>query len=209
MISRPSEDWRYRARRALFGPEQVAPHVLLSPFATVVDTVGGAQTADGWWRRADTEDITALRVPQGSVCADAVLCLEEDTMVTFVGACGAHIDSEHIRVGTIVEATIATAFDGTIGRRSWQGPEAATPVEVATVRCLADSSIRHETLTGHCVDLETAWLLAAAAVAGCPARALLAITDTNSGGAVFTTTFTDVTTLLQDAVTLATRASRD
>jgi nucleoside phosphorylase len=58
---------------------------------------------------------------------------------------------------------------------------------VATVSSLADSTLRHDTLAPHfdCVEMETAWILAAAQANRCPARAILAISDTNHDGDIF------------------------
>jgi hypothetical protein len=205
MIRRLDAGWRRRARQALFGPTPVARRVILTPFAAIVDTAAPTTQSDGWWHRADIDEHTLVQVPQGSACTDAVLCLEDGTEVTFVGACGALAGHEAASADTILEATTAVAFDGTAGQRTWPGPLTAPPVAVATVRCLADSSTRHDELrcTAAVADLETAWILSAGQLARCPTRALLAVTDNNVDGAVFDTDFPTVVTQLRRATDLA------
>jgi hypothetical protein len=205
VISRPGPGWRRRARQALFGPAPLAPRLVLTPFASILNTATDSERPGGWWRSGDGEDVTVAQVPQGSACADAVLCIEEGTEITFVGACGLVAIHQEASVGHVVEATVAVAFDGTMGRRTWSGPLVAPAVTVATVRCLADSSATHDQLgaTATVVDLETAWILSAGHAARCPTRALLAVTDTNLNGAVFDTDFPTVLTQLQRAVDLA------
>jgi hypothetical protein len=205
VIRGPGTEWRRRARHALFGPRPLAPRIILTPFAALLETATRTQRPGGWWRSGDGEDVTVVQVPQGSASADAVLCLEDGIEITFVGACGLLALDREAAVGTIVEAATARAFDGTVGHRTWSGSLAAPPVTVATVRCLADSSTRHHQLTATAVvvDLETAWILSAGHTAGCPTRALLAVTDTNLDGAVFDTDFPTVLTQLHQALALA------
>ncbi|WP_075764737.1 hypothetical protein [Actinoalloteichus fjordicus] len=123
--------------------------------------------------------------------------------MTFVGACGTLRQGGPSVVGAMVEADRAVAYDGTTGRRTWATAPIAPTVAVATARSLADSSAGHHRLDADCVDLETAWVLAGAAVAGCRARALLAITDGNREGAVFESDFGVVTEHLLRVARLA------
>lgn len=86
-----------------------------------------------------------------------------------------------------MEALEATTFDGDANSRQWPTPLVAPPVRVATVRCLGESSAHHDTLaaTADVVDLETAWIFAAAIAVGCEVRAVLAVSDSNAGGDIF------------------------
>jgi hypothetical protein len=127
------------------------------------------------------------------------LALSTDHDITFIGLCGATTDAE---VGSVVEAREAYAWDGTLAWRRWPYPMVSTEVSVATVSCLAASASGHDDLAagGVCVDLETAWIYAAAAATGGNARAVLAVSDRNQGGSVFSTSASDVEVWLADAL---------
>lgn len=201
MTPSPSPAWRKRARHTLFGVTVPAPRVILTPFAFVLDHVTGTDQHDGWWRTRTTDELTVIHVPQGSASADAVLAFEPGHEITFIGLCGCLLGDPALPLGTVVEPITGTAFDATVGHRTWPRPPTATPVTVSTVRCFADSTTRHEQLADicDCVDMETAWILAAAQAAQCPARALLAISDTNREGAAFDNDTASVRSWLQVA----------
>lgn len=204
MIGPQTSQWRHKARLALFGPGTVAGRVMLTPFATVLDAARGYEEA-GWWRVTRAGGIVTAQVPQGSAVIDAVMSLEPGTQLTYIGACGLLAGGASELAGTVVEAAEATAFDGTAGWRTWPEPPVATPVTLATVSCIAESTTGHDGLGAACADMETAWVLAAARAAGTPARALLAVTDVNKDGAVFDTDFLEVAALLHQAAALARR----
>lgn len=204
MTRRLEEVWRRRARRALFGTEAITRRVILTPFASVLDAVPGTERG-GWWRVRCGGALTVIHVPQGSAVADAVLALAPGHEITFVGLCGT--TDTGTRTGSIVDATRAIAFDGTVGKRNWASASRASSVTLHTVRNLADSTTRHRDLAapGTCVDLESAWVLAASRVASCQARALLAVSDNNQDGAVFASDSAQVALWLEEALSHARR----
>ncbi|GHJ45900.1 hypothetical protein Cs7R123_32420 [Catellatospora sp. TT07R-123] len=201
-ITRPTEEWRRKARRALFGTEQLRRRVVLSPFAAVREEFTGADEDSGWWPVRHAKEVSVIQVPQGSVCVDAVLALEPGHQVTFIGTCGTLTAATPLPGRSLVEPERATAFDGTRGRRRWTtGPVVALGGHVRTVGHLGQSSAAHAELRRDAdfVDMETAWVFAAALVARCDVRAVLAVTDGNQGGAVFETAYEDVAARLRAA----------
>ena len=201
MSGPPSRAWRRRARQALFGDTALPARVVLTPFAVALDCVPGVD-GGGWWRVRHGRDLAVVHVPQASASADAVLALGTGHAVTFVGLCGSVATGPPLAPGTLVEPVRAVAFDGTTGHRAWPKPPSAHPVTVRTARNLAEASTCHARLAAPetCVDLETAWVLAAAGALGVPARAVLAVSDANRDGAVFGTGADQVAAWLEMAV---------
>ncbi len=200
-MSELTRDWRALARTTLFGQQSLPARIVLTPFASLLDRQSGVETEDGWWRVRRTRDVALVKVPQGSAAADAVLALEPGHEVTFIGLAGT-LRGDDIPPGSLVEPGVAVAFDGTTGNRTWSRATTLPEVRIATVRSLADSTLQHAALARdfHCVDMEAAWVLSAAARAGCLARALIAVSDANSEGAVFRTGFARVQALLDEAL---------
>lgn len=191
--------WRHRARETLFGTAALPKRLLLTPFMALLDDLPGVYH-QGWWPACTIDDVAVVRVPQGSPSTDAVAALESGHEITFIGLCGSLIAD--LSPGTLVEVETAQTFNGVVAHRAWVRPPTLVTARVATVSSLADSTLRHDTLRllFDCVEMETAWILAAAQANQCPARAILAISDTNHDGDVFSSQAHETTAALRAAM---------
>ncbi|MET7295387.1 hypothetical protein ABZS79_25155 [Streptomyces griseoloalbus] len=198
----PDEQWRRRARMTLLGCDWLGPEVVLTPIRSIHTALArGGTECDGWWRTSLLGDAAVVHVPQGTAAKDIVFALPQATRVTFVGLAGGLRNQP---IGTIVDPESAFVADPSAAAQGSAVPadssfrsrrsHPAQPVQpggvVATVGCLADSTLLHHQLSSaaDCVDMESAHLFSASALAGHQMRCLLVISDHNRDGDVFTST---------------------
>lgn len=198
----PDEQWRRRARMTLLGCDWLGPEVVLTPIRSIHTALArGGTECEGWWRTSLLGDAAVVHVPQGTAAKDIVFALPQATRITFVGLAGGLRNQP---IGTTVDpvsAFIADPSGGVSGQsplstdlsfhsRSHPAKPLVPGAVAATVGCLADSTLLHNQLTGaaDCVDMESAHLFSAAALAGHQVRCLLVISDHNRDGDVFTGT---------------------
>jgi hypothetical protein len=200
---RPGSERRALARETLFGGIQLHRRIVLTPFAVVRESIAGVDAESGWWPTRSATDISVVQVPQGSACADGILALEPEHELTFVGLCSSLLSTR--QVGTLVEPTTALSFHGAVSVRRWRTEPSRNSGLIYSAAHLADSAMRHEEIMALAayVDLETAWVFAAAADAGCNVRAILAVSDSDSEGAVLESARTDVSEYLMAAARAA------
>ncbi|MGQ4421749.1 hypothetical protein ACN6LL_007153 [Streptomyces violaceoruber] len=194
----PGEQWRRRARMTLLGCDWLGPEVVLTPIRSIHTALArGGTECDGWWRTSLLGDAAVVHVPQGTAAKDIVFALPQATRVTFVGLAGG---LRNQTIGTTVDPESAfiahpsAAAEGQSADLSFHSRRShpAKPLQpggvVATVGCLADSTLLHRQLAGaaDCVDMESAHLFSAAALTGHQMRCLLVISDHNRNGDVFT-----------------------
>lgn len=199
----PDGKWRQRARTTLLGCDWRGTEAILTPIRSIHTALARGGTAcDGWWRTSLLGDAAVVEVPQGTAAKDIVFALPQGTRVTFVGLAGGLRNQP---IGTTldpVSAFIAEPSAAALGRsavpadmllrsRRSHPAKPLTPGAVAaTVGCLADSTLFHHQLAGaaDCVDMESAHLFSAAALADQHLRCLLVISDHNRDGDVFSST---------------------
>ncbi|MGX1909320.1 phosphorylase family protein [Streptomyces phaeochromogenes] len=198
----PDEQWRRRARMTLLGCDWLGPEVVLTPIRTIHTALArGGTERDGWWRTSLLGDAAVVHVPQGTAAKDIVFALPQTTRITFVGLAGGLRNQPIGATVDPVSAFIADPTNGVSGQqpcppdlslhsRSHPAKPLSPGAVAATVGCLADSTLLHEQLTdvADCVDMESAHLFSAAALAGHQVRCLLVISDHNRHGDVFTST---------------------
>ncbi|MFJ9356978.1 phosphorylase family protein [Streptomyces mirabilis] len=198
----PDEQWRQRARMTLLGCDWRGREVVLTPIRSIYAALAhGGTECDGWWRTSLIGDAAVVHIPQGTAAKDIVFALPQPTRITFVGLAGGLRNQP---IGTTVDpesAFIAEPSAGTPSQSMFPAGSSfharSHPAEslkpggvAATVGCLADSTLLHHRLasTADCVDMESAHLFSAAAIAGHQMRCLLVISDHNRDGDVFTST---------------------
>ncbi|WP_406336343.1 hypothetical protein OG814_32080 [Streptomyces zaomyceticus] len=190
----PDERWRRRARITLLGCDWLGSEVILTPIRSIHKALArGGTECDGWWRTSLLGDAAIVEVPQGTAAKDVVFALPQATRITFVGLAGGLRNQP---IGTTVDPVSAFVADlsalpegwSSHSRRSHPANPLAPGAVAATVGCLADSTLLHQQLAGaaDCVDMESAHLFSAAALAGQHLRCLLVISDHNRDGHVFT-----------------------
>lgn len=195
----PDEQWRQRARTTLLGCDWLGPEVVLTPIRSIHTALArGGKECDGWWRTSLLGDAAVVEVPQGTAAKDIIFALPQATRVTFVGlagglrnqSIGATVDPESAFLANPVGQSALPLNLSSLSRRSHPAKPAASGAVAATVGCLADSTLLHDRLVGaaDCVDMESAHLFSAAALAGQYLRCLLVISDHNRDGDVFTST---------------------
>jgi hypothetical protein len=202
-VQAPDERWRQRARRTLLGCDWLGTEVALTPIRSIHTALArGGRECDGWWRTSLLGDAAVVEVPQGTAAKDIVFALPPATRVTFVGLAGGLRNQP---LGTVVDPESAFVADSSAtavvqpaspmnmnlsscSRRSHPVRPLAPGAVAATVSCLADSTLLHDQLMGaaDCVDMESAHLFSAAAIAGQHLRCLLVVSDHNRDGDVFT-----------------------
>lgn len=207
----PDEQWRRRARRTLLGCDWLGPEVVLTPLRSIHTALArGGTECDGWWRTSLLGDAAVVHVPQGTAAKDIVFALPQATRVTFVGLAGGlrnqpigttvDLGSAFIASVAVVGQSAVLADSSVHSRRSHPAKPLGPAGVAATVGCLADSTLLHHQLAGvaDCVDMESAHLLAAAALAGHQMRCLLVISDHNRDGDVFTSTPEHIAAAIDD-----------
>ncbi|MEU4347131.1 hypothetical protein [Streptomyces sp. NPDC023838] len=198
----PDEQWRRRALMTLLGCDWRGCELVLTPIRSIHTALArGGTECNGWWRTSLIEDAAVVHVPQGTAAKDIVLALPQPTRITFVGLAGGLRNQP---IGTTLDPESAFIAEPSAGAPS----QSTFPVGLsfyarshptksllpggvaATVGCLADSTLLHQRLasTADCVDMESAHLFSAAALAGHQMRCLLVISDHNRDGDVFTST---------------------
>ncbi|GHE11358.1 hypothetical protein GCM10010339_70690 [Streptomyces alanosinicus] len=198
----PDEPWRRRARMTLLGCDWRGREMLLTPIRSIHTALArGGTERDGWWRTSLIGDAAVVHVPQGTAAKDIVFALPQPTRITFVGLAGGLRNQP---VGTTVDPESAFIAEPSAGKpsqltfpadlsfhaRSHPTKSRLPGGVAATVGCLADSTLLHHRLASIAdyVDMESAHLLSAAALAGHQMRCLLVISDHNRDGDVFTST---------------------
>jgi hypothetical protein len=168
---------RARIRRLFFGIERPFKRVLLTPipgFFKAFEPVLPHSPA-GWWPSRHGDGVIAVLVPQVTAVLDAVSVLEPATEIVFTGLAGSLGGLPPGRIVEIRRAWLGSAcFE-----RSFPGDSLFPEAENAWVHSLAHSFQTHRQLAGiaDCVDMETAWIYAAARHQAKSATAILLISD--------------------------------
>jgi hypothetical protein len=181
---RPPAAMRAAQRATFFGYDRVCNAAVLTPIVAIYDALPeGEPLGGGWWpSKVLLDDVLVVATPQASAILDAVCALEPTTPVIFLGLAGA---LSTYAVGDIVEPSTAVLDD--VAYPAGRDPTSLyRNARVVTVRCLNESTQRHEELRGQAdvVDMESAWVCAAAQRHGARARVVLLVSD-EIGGRTF------------------------
>jgi hypothetical protein len=194
----PTAAMRSRQRERYFGTNRNWNAAILTPITAIYDALpSGRSLTGGWWNSKEWENVLICATPQASAILDPLCALEATTSVLFLGLTGA---LSSFAIGTVVEPS-AALLDGLEYTPTWE-PQGLYPnAKVVTVRCLNESLARRDELGAQAqvVDMESAWVCAAAQQHRRRARVVLIVSDELHGRSFIDSDLGDIKTPISRA----------
>jgi nucleoside phosphorylase len=201
----PPADVRARQRERFFGVDHGWHSAILTPIRMIYNALPHGETlTGGWWPSKEWDNVLVCATPQASAILDPLCALEPTTRVLFLGLAGS---LERFAIGDAVEAS-AVLLDSFEYRPTWKAAGRYPAASAVTVRCLNESYALSEEISRRAdvVDMESAWVCAAAQQHTRQARVVLIVSDELNGPSFVDAEFADIA---QSISAVAAHAAQD